>query len=439
MKKIFVMLVIICMIFLTGCGKDNKDTVFKNFTNKISKLDSYKISGVLDVKNNNNNYNYNVEVSFKSKDKFRVSLVNTANNHEQVILRNDDGVFVLTPSLNKSFKFQSDWPYNNSQVYILGSIVDDLNKDSEVIKEEIDGKYVFTSKVEYPNNNKLVKQKVTVTKELFVESIEVLNENGESEMTFKVNNTDYNPTFDESYFEVNSIINTTNNNNQIGDTKKENNNNNTTDNQNNQNNNSNNNINNTSENNKETDTKTSNACDPKTDATCKTSDNNQTTENKENQNNNKPTNQSNEISSLKATKITMTMNGQEDTIKKIDKVEPTATLEDIIYPLYLPTGTVLKDQERVNKTDGERVILTFSGDKGFTLVEETALKEKEFTIIPTYGEPGLINDTVGAITDNSLNWISNGVEYYMVSDVMNTVELLDVANSINVRAVANLK
>ena len=449
MKKIFFMVVIICIIFLTGCGKDNAESVFKDFTNKISKLDGYKISGILDVKNNNNTYNYNVEVSYKSKDKYKVSLVNTSNNHEQVILRNDDGVFVLTPSLNKSFKFQSDWPYNNSQVYILGSIVDDLNKDSEIIKEEVDGKYVFTSKVTYPNNNKLVKQKVTVTKDLFVESVEVLNEEGNSEMTFKVNNTDYNPTFDESYFEVNSIINTTNNNGQAGDNNKENNslnnNQNVNDNKNNKDNNSNNSESNDNKGNNnlnnQNDTTTTSKCDPKTDAACKTDDNiNKTTDNNTGQNNTNAKRESNDIEKVIISPITMTMNGQEDVvIKQVDKVEPTATLEDVIYPLYLPTGTVLKDQERVSKTDGERVILTFAGDKGFTLVEETAVKEKEFTIIPTYGEPGLINDTVGAITDNSLNWISNGVEYYMVSDVMNTVELLDVANSINVEAVANLK
>ena len=412
MKKLFVVVVLICMIFITGCGKESKESVFKDFTNKINKLDGYTLTGVLDVKNNNNNYNYDVSVSYKSKDKFRVSLVNTANNHEQVILRNDDGVFVLTPSLNKSFKFQSDWPYNNSQVYILGNIVDDLNKDSEVVKEEIDGKYVFTSSVTYPNNNKLVKQRVTISKDLFVESVEVLNDKDEVEMVFKVNNTDYNPTFDESYFEVNSIINSTNNNNQVGDNNKENDKDNNVDNS---------------------------KCDPNKDANCKTDNNNQTTENKEEQTNPSPTTQSYNFNNIKASRITMTKNGDEEVSKKEKDAIPTATLEDIVYPLYLPTGTVLKEQERVSKTDGERIILTFAGDKGFTLVEETAVKEKEFTIVPTYGEPGLINDTIGAITDNSLNWVSNGVEYYMVSDVMNTVELLDVANSINVKAVASMK
>ncbi|MBR3661045.1 MAG: outer membrane lipoprotein carrier protein LolA [Bacilli bacterium] len=421
MKKIFVLVMLVGIMFLTGCGKDNAESVFKDFTNKINKLNSYTIKGVLNVKNNNNTYNYDVEVNYMSKDKFRVTLVNTANNHEQVILRNDDGVFVLTPSLNKSFKFQSDWPYNNSQVYILGSIVDDLNKDKETAKEEIDGKYVFTSKVTYPNNNKLVSQKVIVTKDLFVESVEVLNSEGNVEMKFTVNSTDYSPTFDESYFEVNSIINNTNNNSLNGDNKKENNNN--GNNTQNDGTNSNSNI---SENNS-TDTTNSETCDSNTNTTCK-------------KENNTATNQSSNVKSYSVKPITMTMNGLEDVeTDTSEKVTPTATLEDVIYPLYLPNGTVLKDQEKVSKTDGERVILTFAGDKGFTLVEETATRETEFTIIPTYGEPGLINDTVGAITDNSLNWISNGVEYYMVSDVMNTIELLDVANSINVTAVANLK
>ena len=56
--------------------------------------------------------------AYLKKDKFRVGLTNKTNNHEQIILKNDDGVYVITPSLNKSFKFQSDWPYNNSQIYL---------------------------------------------------------------------------------------------------------------------------------------------------------------------------------------------------------------------------------------------------------------------------------------------------------------------------------
>ena len=115
--------------------------------------------------------------------------------------------------------------------------------------------------------------------------------------------------------------------------------------------------------------------------------------------------------------------------------ETTSTIDDIIYPLYVPTGTVLTEEEKVSKTDGERIILTFSGEKSFTLVEETVNKEDEFTVIPTYGEPYMLIDTVASLSSNSINWISNGIEYYIVSEVMNQNELIEVARSINVVSV----
>ena len=43
---------------------------------------------------NEDTYDYNVKVSYKKDDYYKIELVNTLNNHEQVILRNDDGVYV---------------------------------------------------------------------------------------------------------------------------------------------------------------------------------------------------------------------------------------------------------------------------------------------------------------------------------------------------------
>ena len=75
--------------------------------------------------------------------------------------------------------------------------------------------------------------------------------------------------------------------------------------------------------------------------------------------------------------------------------------------------------------------MTFAGDNPFILVQETVTREKEFTTIPTSGSPYLLVDTVGALTNGSYTWISNGIEYYIVSDVMEQNELLEVAKSIN--------
>ena len=54
----------------------------------------------------------------------------------------------------------------------------------------------------------------------------------------------------------------------------------------------------------------------------------------------------------------------------------------------------------------------------------------EFTVIPTIGEPYLVMDTLGVMGENSLSWSSNGIDYYLVSDVMNQNELIEVAQSI---------
>lgn len=114
-----------------------------------------------------------------------------------------------------------------------------------------------------------------------------------------------------------------------------------------------------------------------------------------------------------------------------EKDEKTASIDNVIYPLYVPNGTVLTHEEKVSKDKGERVILTFDGEKPFLLVEETIDVDKDFSIIPIFGDPYFLNDTVGAVTDNSLNWTSGGIEYYLVSDVMGKNELLEIANSIS--------
>ena len=101
--------------------------------------------------------------------------------------------------------------------------------------------------------------------------------------------------------------------------------------------------------------------------------------------------------------------------------------------MYVPTDTELSGQDIVSKENGERVILTFGGESAFTVVRET-LDDNESTNY-VYGDPYLILDTVGAITDYSVSWISNGVEYSVMSDTMDIDEMLAVAQSINVKAV----
>lgn len=373
MKKIFIMLLLFLSLFLTGCGKNDDKSVMKNFEKKVNDADSYHIVGVLDITNNDDTYTYDVDVSYKKDDNYRVSLTNKSNGHEQIILKNSSGVYVVTPSLNKSFKFQSDWPNNNSQIYLLKSILNDIKSDDERTFEVKNDSYVFTTSVNYPNNTRLSKQNVTIDKDYSIQEVEIVDEAGVPQMVMKFNEIDYKAEFDDNHFELDSIIENTESNRDNNQNNEEGNNN---------------------ETNKQID------------------ENSESSKNADGNSNNNTSEQSVE------------QDNQEETTQ-------SNSIDDVIFPLYIPTGTTLTDQEKVDKTNGERIILTFDGEKPFLLVEETASVEEEFSIIPTYGEPFMLVDTVGALTSNSITWASNGVEYYLVSDAMSQLELIEIASSIS--------
>ena len=339
-KKILFLIMFFVLFTLVGCGKSDEKSVLKSLEKNINKASTYKLKGILQISNNEDTYLYDVEANYQKDNDYRVSLKNKANNHEQIILKNNSGVYVITPSLNKSFKFQSEWPDNTSQVYLLQSLLKDIKNDENRKFEQKDDKYIFVTKVNYPNNNELLNQKITINKNLKIESVEVMNSEGISKMIMKIDSIDFRTDFEDDFFDLNSIIE------EIEYNDKE-----------------------------------------------------ETNQKKENES---------ETTS-----------------------EYTNVIDDIIYPLYIPVGTSLIEQEKISKTDGERVILTFDGEKPFLLVEETASKNDEFSVIPTFGDPYLLTDTIGVLTENSLTWSSNGIDYYIVSEVMSQPELIEIASSVS--------
>ena len=356
MKKIGLCLFLVCLL-LTGCGRRNEKEVLKEFQNKVNNADAYYLTGEMELVNNEDVYNYNIAVSYKKTDFYKIELVNAVNDHKQIILRNGEGVYIVTPSLNKSFKFQSDWPYNNSQVYLLSSLLDDITNDENRTFEDSDEGYIFTSTVNYPNNPKLVKQKVYLGKDYIPTKVEVLDTNDKAQITMKFDKVDLRTEFNDTYFDLNSILDT----------------------------------------NVESNTE------------------------KKNETNNSTPNEAQEPSNQ---------------IETENKTKETATIDDIIYPMYLPTNTYLTSQEKVNTENGQRLILTFTGDSSFVLMEQVAKYSEVPEIIPTYGSPELIGSSLAVINDNSANWFDNGIEYYLVSDVMKTDELLEVVRSISVLPVS---
>ena len=96
MKKYLLYLAILSCILLTGCGKYGEKDILKDFSKKITNSDGYYLNGELEIVNNEDSYLYDVEVAYQKENNFKVSLKNKTNNHEQIILKNSDGVYVMT-------------------------------------------------------------------------------------------------------------------------------------------------------------------------------------------------------------------------------------------------------------------------------------------------------------------------------------------------------
>ena len=206
MKKII--LIIFMFLLLCGCGKTSNEDIVEKFKNKIEKTNSYILKGTMSISSNEETFTYNV-VASKSKDNYyKISLINKTNDHEQVILKNADGVYVVTPDLNKSFKFQSDWPNNGSQSYLLDILVNDVKNDTELhIENNSDEKFI-QCKVNYPNNSNLYSEKIYLDNDYGVEKVEVLDQDGKVKILLEIKSIDYKPKFDENYFALESYIKT---------------------------------------------------------------------------------------------------------------------------------------------------------------------------------------------------------------------------------------
>ena len=326
-SKIKLLILIVSFFIVVGCNKANDSK--RQVLNMMKGVSSYHLDANMTIYNNDDSYSYVLGVDYKDKDLFRVNMKNKANEHEQIILRNNDGVFVLTPSLGKSFKFESDWPYNDSQSYLLQMIIKDIDNDKDSMVVETDEGNIIKSKVNFSNNHKLVSQNVYLDKDNRITKVEILDEKDQVQIVVDILNYELNKNIDDDLFKV---------------------------------------------------------------------DNNMTVSK------------------------TYDKNYQQE-------------ISSIVYPLYVPANTYLTSQDKVKKDNGERVILNFSGDKNFTIIEETATLSDN-SVVTVSGSIYQVAGVFGIKEDNSISWTSNGLEYYVISEDLSNEELRSVANSMVVLPVS---
>lgn len=329
-KKWFMLLAgLLVVLALSACGSKTQEDVVKDLNKKLEDVKGYKAEAKMTLQMGTDPQTYEIEVWHKDPDFYRVNLKNAQKEQSQMILRNNDGVFVLTPALNKSFRFQSDWPQNSSQAYLYESLVKDIMEDKEAKFSTTKEHYVFETKTRYQNNQMLPVQEIKLKKsDLSPVSVKVMDPDKNALVTVEFSNVKFNASFDKKDFDM----------------------------------------------------------------------------------------QKNMTGAQLEVPVMAEVEDQEFTVK---------------YPQMDMADVKLVDEQEMKTEDGKRVVLTYDGEKSFTLVQEKAAVMPTSSVVTSVkGEPVDLGFTIGALSDNTISWTYQGVDYMIASNDLSPEEMSDIARSV---------
>ncbi|AXI00285.1 outer membrane lipoprotein carrier protein LolA [Sporosarcina sp. PTS2304] len=344
-KKFWLLVVVAVMLVLGGCGKPSKEDVMKKLSNKWNDTKGYELNASMEIKTGAEPRVYDVEVWHTKPEFYKVHVTQSGNEESQMIVRNEEGVFVITPSIGKTYKFQSDWPAQNSQGYLIGTLAEDMKADKTATMEEKEKEYVFETATRNNHKTLLPKQKIHIDKKtLLPNKVTIHDEAGEEKISIK-------------FAKISLGVE-----HKVADYKVE---------------------------------------------------------------MDKPKAESDQAESDEEAK--------EDSAKEETNEE---TNEETDHQTYYPAvnweGTTLSDEQIMKTENGQRILMTFSGEKEYIVIQEPATKPMNQLPVSIEGDPVDLGFAVAALTEQSIQWEVNGVAFFVASDTLSKEELLTVANSMTV-------
>ncbi|WP_353948521.1 outer membrane lipoprotein carrier protein LolA [Sporolactobacillus sp. Y61] len=193
--------VLLLSVLLSACGAKSEKSVTGDLRKKMDRLSSYQADATMTFQHNGKKQTYKANISFQKPNQYRVALSDDKKTNKQMIIRNKDGVFVLTPELNKSYQFESTWPNNRSQAYLYHSVANDILNDPNPGFKAQDNKYIFDTKTNY-NTTQLANQTITLKKDLTPDNVQVKDKDQNVIVSVKFTHFKVNPSLDKKTFDV---------------------------------------------------------------------------------------------------------------------------------------------------------------------------------------------------------------------------------------------
>ena len=195
MRKIII-LMLLCVGVLTSCGK-NKVYKEDDVIEYIEGLKSYSLTSNMKMNKNDRTIDMDISVDYQSPNLYKVVF---GKDNEQIILKNEKGVYVITPNLNKEFKFDGSWPNNSSHAYLLDSIGKDIKKDETSVITTNDNDITVESKVSHKSNSNITKMKYVCDKKMVPLKTVFMDDSNKELIIVEFKTFTPNPTFDADHF-----------------------------------------------------------------------------------------------------------------------------------------------------------------------------------------------------------------------------------------------
>lgn len=204
-KQVLLILMLISLFIITGCNNNTKK--LDEFPEIVNKLESYKVTGKLYSVFPTGTKESLITVYYQKPEMYRVEIDNSTNGDKQIILKNNNDVHVLLPSVNKSFKLKSGWPINSSYSYLLQSLAKDyVNDDTKVITKE-EKTTTVEVKVKLFENANVSTEKIIFNNETGLpQEVLLYDDNQNLTSRFIYMNIDENPKLDSTLFNKNETM-----------------------------------------------------------------------------------------------------------------------------------------------------------------------------------------------------------------------------------------
>lgn len=196
MKKFLVLI----LFLLTGCGVTSKNFL-KKMSKEYEKIEAYSVNGEITIEHTDLQTKYTFETSCYNEC-LKVTLTNSQTNTKQTIIKNQNGVFVLSPLTNKTYKFPSNWPNESQTPYVLSTVINDVLKDSNV--EIIEGENEIVLKCEISSvNSNLTKEEINFNKKtLLPTNVSIYDDSGNKRINVSFSEFNLSPNLSNDDFKI---------------------------------------------------------------------------------------------------------------------------------------------------------------------------------------------------------------------------------------------